>query len=115
MKIIISIADTIGKDIRTRSFFRRDIERLTADNNHNAVLDFNDVEFISRSVADELCEILHEYPEMSAINIVGSVKSMYDIVVKGRETPRTYQKPNINVVQLTTIKDMERYFPCFDA
>lgn len=110
---ILPIASLIGDDLRTRSFFRRDIERLTIPCNHIATLDFNGVKFVSRSVADELCEILNEYPLMDIAGMTGDVKKMYDIVVKGRMSPRVYSDVNVEVVHLKTMKDMEEFFSTF--
>lgn len=113
MNNVISIASLIGNDLRTRSFFRRDIERLTSPCNHIATLDFNGVRFVSRSVADELCEILQEYPFMKSTGMTGDVKQMYDIVVRGRKSPRVYPEVNVEVVHLKTMKDMEEFFSTF--
>lgn len=113
MNNILPIASLIGDDLRTRSFFRRDIERLTTPCNHIATLDFNGVKFISRSVADELCEILNEYPFIKLTGMTGDVKKMYDIVIKSRMSPRVHSEVNVEVVHLKTMKDMEEFFSTF--
>ena len=64
---IINIASYIGKDIRTRSFFRHDIEELIK-NKESVTLDFSEVTFISRSVADELYNVLEDYPDIQVCN-----------------------------------------------
>ena len=113
MNNVILIASLIGNDLRTRSFFRRDIEKLTRPYNYIVTLDFEGVQFVSRSVADELCEILHDYPLMKSTGMTGDVKKMYDIVVRGRELPRVYSEVNIEIVHLSTMKEMEDFFSSF--
>ena len=111
MEAIIKIYNQIGKDLRTRSFFRRDIELIIAEHGSNATLDFSGVEFISRSVADEICNLLLDYPSLCIAGMHGNVKAMYDIVVKGRNQPREYpHMQNVKVYHLKTIKEMQDFF-----
>lgn len=113
MNNIIPISALMGIDLRTRSFFRRDIEHSSSVFDYNVVLDFADVQFISRSVADELCEILSQYPQMKTIGMDGDVRKMFDIVKTGREKPREYTDTNAKVVHLRTQKDMDAFFSTF--
>lgn len=105
----IKIAISIGKDIRTRSFFRHDIEGLI-DSNECVTLDFSGVSFISRSVADELYNILQDYPSVQLCNMEKDVKMMYSIVERGRKRPRHYQTNDIEIVKLNTLEEMDKFF-----
>lgn len=111
--IVISVASIIGVDLRPRSFFRRDIERVSQPLDHNIVLDFTAVQFISRSVADELCEILSEYPQIEVTGTFGDVKKMFDVVLNSRNSPREYSGNEATVFHLQNQKDMEAFFSTF--
>ncbi len=106
--IIVSIH--LGNDLRTRSFFRRDIEQLIDKDHLNDVLDFSGVEFISRSVADEICNLLADYPSLSISGMEGDVKSMFDLVMRSRKEPREYPTLNAKVYHLKTYKEMHDFF-----
>lgn len=108
-KIIIS--NEIGTDIRTRSFFRRDIERLIRPIiSDNVVLDFENVNFISRSVADEICNILKDYPSLSITGMTGDVEKMYMVVDEGRSKPRVYSELDAEVYHLRDMKELTEFF-----
>lgn len=110
MDNIISVISTMGDDLRTRSFFRRDVENLIRRHNTSITLDFNGVLFISRSVADEIYNVLQQYREMAIKGMTGNVKTMYDLVVKGRLNPRVYPEINATVVQLTNMAEVNDFF-----
>ncbi len=106
----IIITTHLGKDLRTRSFFRSDIERLIDKDYQDSILDFSGVEFISRSVADEICNLLIDYPSLSISGMEGDVKNMFELVVRGREEPREYPTLNAKVYHLKTFKEMHDFF-----
>lgn len=106
----IMISNEIGTDIRTRSFFRRDIERLVNAINDNIVLDFINVEFISRSVADEICNILNDHTSIAVTGMTGDVEKMYMVVVEGRSKPRIYPEMNAEVYHLKDMKELSEFF-----
>ncbi len=108
----IYIATSIGKDIRTRSFFRRDIENLL-NHNESVTLDFSEVIFISRSVADELYNVLEDYPLVQLDNLERDVKMMYSVVERARKQPRHYDDNNIEIIKLHTLKEMDEFFSSF--
>ena len=53
MSYTVSIGSVIGDDLRTRSFFRRDVEKVSSACNYDVTLDFSRVKFMSRSVASD--------------------------------------------------------------
>lgn len=113
MKKRIYVAAQIGDDLRTRSFFRRDIEKLIMPFSGEIVLDFSGVRFVSRSVADELCEIMREHPSMSQEGMSRQVSMMYKIVLRSRNSPRVYSEVNAKVYHLQTLDDMNEFFSSF--
>ncbi len=113
MKRIISVKRAIGADIRTRSFFRRDAERLISMHGSHADLDFSGVEFISRSVADEICNLLADYPGLTVSGMEGDVEMMYKVVVRGRSKPREFPATDIKVYHLRTLQEMSAVLRAF--
>ncbi len=107
---MIHISSHLGSDLRTRSFFRRDMERLLDKEHQNSILDFSGVKFISRSVADEICNLTADYPSLSIFGMYGDVKTMYELVLKGRLQPREYPNLNAKVYHLNTFKEMHDFF-----
>ncbi len=110
MNNTIHISTHLGNDLRTRSFFRRDIERLIDKEHQNSILDFTGVEFISRSVADEICNLIADFPSLSIIGMDGDVRTMYELVLRGRIQPREYPNLNAKVYHLKTFKEMQDFF-----
>lgn len=113
MKNRIYVAAQIGDDLRTRSFFRRDVEKLISPITDETVLDFTGVRFVSRSVADELCEIMAEHSSISQEGMGREVKMMYEVVVRSRKSPRVYSKVNAKVYHLRTMEEMQEFFSSF--
>lgn len=107
--ITILMRDTIGDDIRTRIFFRRDIESMINSSSEYR-LDFSGVVFITRSVADEIYNIKLDYPKLEVVNLQGEAKKMYDVVARGRLTPRVYEDTHFENVRLNNIEETIRYF-----
>lgn len=107
--VTIQISKAIGNDIRTRIFFRRDIERLVNPTDE-VCLDFSGVVFVTRSVADEMYNVSLDFPRVSIINLEGEVKKMYDVVERGRENPRVFEETNFKTVKLESIHDAIRFF-----
>lgn len=113
MKHEIFVKDTIGTDLRTRSFFRRDVERLIGLNGDDISLDFSDVEFVSRSVADEICNLLVDHPSLEVKDMEGDVEMMYRVVVNGRNVPRKFPVSDIKVYHIRNMQEMSAYLCAF--
>lgn len=105
----LKIANLIGTDIRTRRFFRNDMERILPHDN-DVILDFSGVIFVSRSVADEIYNLLEDYPRARVCHLEGDVAMMYSVVHKGRRPRREYEPVNAKVVNLKSIEDLMRFF-----
>lgn len=110
METTVSISIHLGNDLRTRSFFRRDMEKILENSNSKLILDFSGVVFISRSVADELYNLLVDYPALTITGMEKDVKMMYDVVVRGRKEPREYPHMNAKVYHLETMKELQEFF-----
>lgn len=110
MKQVINIATLLGADLRHRSFFRRDIERILPGMSADSIaLNFEGVRFISRSVADEVYNILEDYPRLRVENMSGDVDAMYAIVVRGRQTPRVRSTGTIRVIRMKSKVELSAF------
>lgn len=109
----INILSNLGNDLRTRSFFRRDIEGLLNNEDDKIVLNFSGVKFISRSVADEIYNVLCDYPNTTIEGMSGDVLMMYSVVSRGRKQTRIFPSGDINVVHLRTMDEMNSFFSKF--
>ncbi|MDE5970417.1 MAG: hypothetical protein K2G74_06300 [Muribaculaceae bacterium] len=107
--MIINIASKIGEDLRTRAFFRRDIERLISPVAQSVTLDFSNVRFMSRSVADEICNLLEDYRGLKIDKMAGEVEKMYNVVTHGRVAPRVYSDDKITVLQMNSMSDLSEF------
>lgn len=77
----ILIKDFFGNEIFSRSNIKLIKEIL---NKETKVLDFQGISFISRSVADELLNIIKDYTELELLNLQPEVKTMIEVVRKSR-------------------------------
>lgn len=76
------------------------------------VLDFSLVEFISRSFADELINLMEDYN--GRISIIGTnkeIESMIAIVKNGRVSVVS-KKKSMGVKVLRNLQEVERFFSC---
>lgn len=95
-KTIIDIAALIGTDIRSRA--NANIIRAAIDGLDGAVLDLSGVEFVSRSFADELYNIITDNPTVRTEGAHGIVASMLATVEQGRSKPRHMERDDAEVV-----------------
>ncbi|MDE7402756.1 MAG: STAS-like domain-containing protein [Muribaculaceae bacterium] len=106
----IRVTSVIGPDIRTRLFFRKHIDDIMSRNNPYVIFDFSGVEFISRSVADEIFNIQLDYNRIKIMGLEGDVKKMYEVVRQGRISPRRYPDSNITTIRLHNMEELNNYF-----
>ncbi len=78
MKTIVIKEHVGNKDLRSRVSINCLKEALTGDNDY--ILDMNGIEFISRSAADELYNIVYDHKGIKIVNQAETVKQMTDIV-----------------------------------
>lgn len=81
----INISQICGNEVLSRSNIRNLYSNIDTS---TLYLDFDNVSFISRSAADELCEILSAHPDIDVINLSEEVSTMIEIVKKGRASRR---------------------------
>lgn len=89
MNKVFNISELISTDIRSRA--NANIIRSLVDGiDEKVILDFDGVDFISRSFTDELYNVLEEHGNISFINASETVTAMLDAVEKGRKSTRNF-------------------------
>lgn len=83
----INLSNICGTEVLSRANVRKLYEYI---DNSTETVDMSDVTFISRSVADELCNLCKEFTHLSLIGLSDSVDTMLRIVIKGRSMKREY-------------------------
>ena len=105
MKHILKLQEQYGSELRTRLM----MERLTSslNNEDEYLLDFQGIEQISRSAADELYNLTHSEKHVETIHMAPFVQQMYDAVKLGRFQPR--QHPTATpIIRCTTMQSVSR-------
>lgn len=111
MEITIKLRSLIGVEVRMRSSAKIIYEKL--NHNDNFIIDLSDISFISRSFADELCEIIEQNNNVSIINATGIAKNMLDVVKESRGHKRIYQKENSEILKMDSITELSAYLKTF--
>ena len=113
MKKIIKIAELIGSDIRSRQ--NADHIRNSIVNYDGVIeLDFNGVEFISRSFADEVYTIAKENNDNVELrNMEGIVGSMMSVVSDSRTHKRVRKTENANIKEFSDMESLSAYLSTF--
>lgn len=102
--MVIEMAKIISTDIRSRSNAKI-IRTAIYGVSEPITLDFSRVSFISRSFADELCNIIDEYNGLLSLsNTSDLVHSMIEMVSVGRQNKRIRLT---GTVEMREFKDME--------
>lgn len=111
MASVIKIVDLINADIRSRNNAER-IRGSVSNETERYLLDFSKVKFISRSFADELCNILENYHNVAIMEdtMDSEVKNVYFIVKRSRTTERRRSNTSEEVVRLKNAKEVFNFF-----
>ncbi len=109
MRIKIKISEQIGVDIRSR-LNANILRELLSKNETSVKLDFDKVEFISRSFADEICAIEEDYKHrIIIINTSDSVKSMLNVVRESRKQKRIRSTSDIGIKEFPDMKSLSAF------
>lgn len=104
MKTII-IRSLLGSELRSRASVSRIKECLKDDSQFD--LDMTGVEFMSRSFADELCELLKKY-DFCLSNMSSFVSDMFGIVKNGRDKVRIRNTENQEIIDCNDMDSLSR-------
>ena len=105
MKRIV-LFSLFGSNIRSRS----NVERIATmvDCKETFVLDMSGVEFVSRSVADELCSISERF-HTEIQNSSGIVAKMLDVVSNSRKQKRVRSDENLEIKNFKDFKALSDF------
>lgn len=106
------VKDICGSEVLSRSNVRKlyDVVDDTTE-----TIDMSGVSFISRSVADELCNLTGKYPQLRFDRLSDDVCTMLDVVRKGRTKTRILDS-NAKIsttVNCKTMDDLKKAFLSF--
>ncbi len=107
MNETIKIADILGPQVRSR--VKGDTLREFAFDGKPHVLDMEGVTFISRSFADELCNILESNSLLKVSNASGIVKEMIDIVSKSRKHKRVRKNEDSEIYKFDNLESLSEF------
>ncbi len=110
MKQTIKLYDIFNADLFTRS--RASELRTSIDDNTDEVtLDFEGVSFMSRSFADEVCNIIDDMPSISFtfINQNEDVATMMTKVREGRNRERIRGVGNAKIYEFKDIESLSAF------
>lgn len=110
MEKVFSISKQLGTDVRTRANADAIWDFLKGNASGAVVLDFSDVVFISRSFADEICNITTNFSNVELRNAVGVTKAMIDAVSESRKHKRVRKKDDSEVVDLKDMSSLSSFF-----
>ena len=105
MKQVIRLKDIYSDDLYTRSR-ASELRTCINEDNEMVVLDFDQIGFMSRSFADELCNIIDDSKNISFefINRNGEIETMMNKVIEGRSQER---KRGVSNAKIHRFEDME--------
>lgn len=88
--IFIKLEEEFGVDLGSRSYAVELFEKLES-NSSNTIIDFENIEFLSRSFAQEyLNQKFNAKYEIEEINIPDVVKNMFNVVLKNNNIDMRY-------------------------
>lgn len=109
--IVINVFQQVGEEARSRiNANKLQVKALPVG--IHVVLDFEKVQFVSRSFADEMIEQLEErHANFQCVNENCIIHNIIKAVISGRgkERNRTVSD-NANIVYLKSVKDMSIFF-----
>lgn len=105
--ITYKLIDLFGAEIRSRS----NIEKLRKDMREDECyqFDLDGITFVSRSVADELCD-MEEKMSLELSNMGEVVQNMHDVVSSSRKTGRVKKDTSSNIYKCNTMEDVSNLF-----
>lgn len=108
---IINVRSLIGADIRSRSNGALIEERVAGSSaDCRVVLDFEGVDYISRSFADELCELAGKWGgRLELRGMAGAVGTMYETVLASRGRKRVRGAAADEIYTFTDIESLSRF------
>lgn len=109
MEKVFSVSERLGTDVRTRANADAIWDFLKNNASGVVVLDFSGVVFISRSFADEICNVTDSYSQVKLRNASGTAKTMLDTVAESRKHKRVREKDDSEVIDLEDMGSLSSF------
>ena len=106
MKHILKLQEIYGTHIHTRMSMERLRTMLQPQDEY--LLDLAGIEFMSRSAADELYNIIHQGYHVEIVHAEPFVQKMLDAVTIGRFLPRQRPATSIPIIHCPTIDSVRQ-------
>lgn len=104
----INIRSLIGSEVRSRTNAEK-IANALLNNKKICIIDFDGVTFISRSFADELCNIMDQNSRIRLVNETPFVKRMIDVVLAGRKRVRQREDSDNSIISFSSIDELKEF------
>lgn len=102
----INVFSIFGTELRSRSNAVRIKELINCD--EGTILDMDNIQFISRSFADELCNMKEDL-NVKLRNVSQLVQEMLNIVDEGRKKNRVRKTDNSEIVEIEDIEGLKNF------
>lgn len=112
MEKMININSLIGTEVRSRTNAEKVRAALKSDT-EVLIIDFSGVTFVSRSFADELCNIMDEDKRIKLSGENPFVRKMIDIVLASRKRVRVRNGNEDEIVTLSTMDALSNFLKTF--
>jgi len=100
----IKLLDLCGTEVLSRANIRRLNDVISHD---TSAIDLNGITFISRSVADELCDMIYKY-HFLIINCASNVSEMIELVKTSRSVKRTINHAPSEVIDCQNMLELAK-------
>lgn len=106
MASTINLYNIFGSEIRSRS--NADILRQSAADLNNAIMDLTGITFISRSFADEMCNLIETH-HITLLNCSDIVQNMINVVLESRKHTRVRKLEHAEIKEFTDMKSLSAF------
>lgn len=106
MASTINLYNIFGSEIRSRS--NAEILRQSVADLNNATIDLTGIAFISRSFADEICNMIETH-HVTLLNCTDIVRNMINIVSESRKHKRVRKSEHAEIKEFTDMKSLSAF------
>ena len=110
MEQTILISKTLGCDVRSRSNVERMKECMSSSASY--IFDMQNVTFISRSVADEFCNLADEF-SIRFVNSSELVDNMLQVVSTSRKNHRVRESKDAQIIECKDLESLSAVLATF--
>ena len=111
MENVINVFDILGTEVRSRSNAERIRDKMLLGSVN--IINLRGIEFLSRSFADELYNIINESSGTKISNAIGAVNNMLEIVKSSRQQKRVRRNENSDIKEFDDVDSFLTYVDTF--